>query len=61
MGCLPEVEYPDEPVVDFLSFDVGPAGDAVLSFNVTDGDGDLGLDPKTLNLHSALLVSITTI
>ena len=22
VGCLPEVEYPDEPVVDFLSFDV---------------------------------------
>ena len=48
VGCLPEVEYPDEPVVDFLSFDVGPAGDAVLSFNVTDGDGDLGLDPDDI-------------
>jgi hypothetical protein len=43
-GCLPEVSYPDEPVIDFLSFIEHEDGSATLSLSFTDGDGDLGLD-----------------
>ena len=43
-GCLEEVNYPDEPVVEFLSFIIDETDGAVLSFNVVDGDGDLGLN-----------------
>jgi hypothetical protein len=43
-GCLEEVTYPDVPVVEFISFITNESGGAVLSFNVTDGDGDLGLN-----------------
>ena len=43
-GCLEEANYPDEPIVDFISFEIADSGGAVLSFNVTDGDGDLGLN-----------------
>ena len=43
-GCLPEVTYPDEPVIEFLSFIEHEDGAATLSMNFTDGDGDLGLD-----------------
>lgn len=43
-GCLPDVSYPDEPVIDFISFIVEDGGNATLSLHFTDGDGDLGLD-----------------
>ena len=43
-GCLEDVSYPDEPEVEVLSFIIDETGGAVLSFNVTDGDGDLGLN-----------------
>lgn len=45
--------YPDEPVVDYQGFGIYITEDALgnqvalgrLSFDFTDGDGDLGLDP----------------
>ena len=40
-GCLPEANYPDEPIVEFVSFEVDDLGSGSLIFNVTDGDGDL--------------------
>tara|TARA_B000000532_G_C18871145_1_gene408474 strand:+ start:901 stop:1404 length:504 start_codon:yes stop_codon:yes gene_type:complete len=43
-GCLPEANYPDEPIVEFVSFEVDDLGSGSLIFNVTDGDGDLGLN-----------------
>lgn len=43
-GCLEDVSYPDEPQIEYMSFVVDDNGSAVLSFNVTDGDGDLGLN-----------------
>ena len=47
-GCLEDVSYPDEPQIEYLSFDVNENGSAVLSLNVTDGDGDLGLNPDDI-------------
>ena len=43
-GCIEDVSYPNEPIVEFISFVVGENESAVLTFNVTDGDGDLGLN-----------------
>ena len=43
-GCLEDVSFPDEPQIEFMSFIVDEADNAVLSFSVTDGDGDLGLN-----------------
>ena len=43
-GCLEDVSYPDEPQIEYMSFNLEENENAVLSFNVTDGDGDLGLD-----------------
>jgi hypothetical protein len=41
-SCKPDDEYPDTPTIEFHSF--VPDGDkAVLTFNFTDGDGDIGL------------------
>ena len=48
IGCLEYVSYPNQPIVEFLSFEVMENNGAVLSFNVTDGDGDLGLDPEDI-------------
>jgi hypothetical protein len=42
-GCLPQPVFPDEPSLAFVSFDVGPAGDATLVLAFTDGDGNVGL------------------
>ena len=43
-GCLEDVSFPDEPQIEFMSFIVDETDNAVLSFSVTDGDGDLGLN-----------------
>ena len=43
-GCIEDVSYPDEPQIEFQSFVIEDSGSAILSFNVTDGDGDLGLN-----------------
>ena len=51
IGCLEYVSYPNQPIVEFLSFEVMENNGAVLSFNVTDGDGDLGLDPEDIIFH----------
>lgn len=41
-GCRPESEYPDEPVIEFKSFEV-TGDEGVLIIGFTDGDGDIGL------------------
>jgi hypothetical protein len=42
-GCLKAEVYPDEPVIEFKSFEqMGDSGKVMFTF--TDGDGDIGLD-----------------
>jgi len=44
-SCLKPEKFPDEPEIEFVSFEAqGDSGIVVISF--TDGDGDIGLDPK---------------
>ncbi|HHZ97751.1 MAG TPA: hypothetical protein EYN67_19910 [Flavobacteriales bacterium] len=43
-SCLPVPNYPIEPTIEFLAFEVDESNHAVLSFQFTDGDGNLGLD-----------------
>lgn len=50
VSCRQEVDYPVEPHISYNGFtyifnaDSTFSGEGVLSFNYTDGDGDLGLD-----------------
>jgi hypothetical protein len=49
-SCLEKVDYPDEPVIEFIGFYqadwVNPADSVgVIKISFTDGNGDLGLDP----------------
>jgi|TARA_B110000908_G_scaffold158778_1_gene200280 hypothetical protein len=51
-NCLPEPNYPNEPEINFLSFDISEDNSAVLSIEFTDGDGNLGLNSSdTLPPH----------
>lgn len=48
-ACLPNNNFPDEPVVEFKEFKKIPTSDGkdekgVLVLKFTDGDGDIGLD-----------------
>ncbi|NQX90845.1 MAG: hypothetical protein HRT74_01655 [Flavobacteriales bacterium] len=43
VSCLPDSSFPPEPKISFKSFTVSD-GDAVLSIDFTDGDGDIGLN-----------------
>ena len=43
MGCLPEPNYPDEPIIEFVSFEAQPNGGRELIIGFTDGDGNVGL------------------
>lgn len=43
IGCLPEVQYPDEPQIEFTSFEMQGDGSRELVISFTDGDGDVGL------------------
>ena len=42
-GCLPEPQYPLEPVIDFVSMELTESGGRELVLSFTDGDGDVGL------------------
>lgn len=43
IACLPEPNYPDEPSIEFRSFESLPSGGRELIIGFTDGDGDVGL------------------
>lgn len=57
-----EPEYPDEPVIDYQSFSIFASKDSLgntiimgrLTFDFTDGDGDLGLYPLEENTDPEL-------
>lgn len=42
-GCLPEPNFPDEPLITFQSFDLTPGGGRELVIGFSDGDGNVGL------------------
>src|ERR1700741_1772622 len=42
-SCLKKETYPDEPVIEFKSFQAYDNYNALLVFKFTDGDGDIGL------------------
>ena len=48
VSCLPEANYPIEPVIKFIAFDISEDNTAVLSIEFTDGDGDLGLNSSDI-------------
>lgn len=48
VSCLPEANYPIEPVIKFIAFDISENNTAVLSIEFTDGDGDLGLNSSDI-------------
>ena len=47
-SCLPEPNYPIEPAIRFLAFDISEDNSAVLSIEFTDGDGNLGLNSSDI-------------
>ena len=42
-GCLPEPNFPDEPVIEFQSFELTSDGGRELVIQFSDGDGNVGL------------------
>ena len=42
-GCLPEPNFPDEPIIEFQSFDLSAGGGRELVIGFSDGDGNVGL------------------
>ena len=42
-GCLPEPSFPDQPAIEFQSFDLSASGGRELVIGFTDGDGNVGL------------------
>lgn len=42
-GCLPEPNFPDEPLIEFQSFDLSGSGGRELVIGFSDGDGNVGL------------------
>ncbi|MFL5754572.1 MAG: hypothetical protein ACJ76F_14260 [Bacteroidia bacterium] len=42
-GCLKKESYPNEPVIEFKSFQAYDSYNALLVYKFTDGDGDIGL------------------
>tara|TARA_B100000768_G_C11279989_1_gene377991 strand:+ start:3092 stop:3604 length:513 start_codon:yes stop_codon:yes gene_type:complete len=42
-SCLPEPNLPDNPLIEFHSFDLNATGGRELIIGFTDGDGDIGL------------------
>ncbi len=44
-ACQKASDFPREPRLEYLSFNNDP-NDAVMRFKFTDGDGNVGLDPK---------------
>jgi len=47
-GCLPEPNYPNEPEINFLAFDINEDNSAILSIEFTDGDGNVGLNSSDI-------------
>jgi hypothetical protein len=43
VGCLPEPQYPLQPVIGFESMELTESGGRELVLSFTDGDGDIGL------------------
>lgn len=43
VGCLPEPQYPLQPVIGFVSMELMENGGRELVLSFTDGDGDIGL------------------
>lgn len=43
-GCQESVDFPDEPEIEFKSFERNDDGSADLTIEFTDGDGDIGLN-----------------
>ena len=39
-GCLPEPSFPDQPAIEFQSFDLSASGGRELVIGFTDGDGN---------------------
>lgn len=53
-GCLPKVDYPDEPRIEYLGFIPGNSVNiadsvGVVQISFTDGNGDLGLEAGDTN------------
>ena len=42
-GCLPRLEFPDEPTLRFADFVPASDGSAIMTLGFTDGDGNVGL------------------
>lgn len=42
-GCLPEPNFPDEPAIEYRSFELITGGGRELVLGFTDGDGNVGL------------------
>lgn len=52
-SCHKAEEFPVEPEITFTSFEPKSDGTAQLTFEFTDGDGDIGLNPRdTLNPYN---------
>jgi hypothetical protein len=47
-GCLTEPNYPNEPEINFLAFDINEDNSAILSIEFTDGDGNVGLNSSDI-------------
>ena len=43
VGCLPQLEFPDEPTLRFVDFVPSLDGSATMTLGFTDGDGNVGL------------------
>ena len=46
VSCLKPVKYPNEPIIEYVSFDQLDSSSAKLTFSFTDGDGDIGLEQE---------------
>jgi len=46
VSCLKPVKYPNEPIIEFVSFDQLDSSSLKLTFSFTDGDGDIGLEQE---------------
>ena len=55
VSCLKPVQYPDEPAVEFVQFDIhGDSG--IITFYFTDGDGDIGLNANQIFSRLNLII-----
>lgn len=47
IGCHRPPEFPEIPQIGFERLHLSDTSTLILNFNVTDGDGDIGLDPES--------------